>query len=65
MRYDNLPIYKTALDFCVYIEVIVKSFLLVRASFLGHIKHSNSYNLKKKVGEINETKYINNNFFNA
>ncbi len=26
MRYDNLPIYKIALDFCVYIETIVKSF---------------------------------------
>lgn len=26
MQYDNLPIYKSALDFCVYIETIVKSF---------------------------------------
>jgi len=26
MQYDNLPIYKSALDFCVYVETIVKSF---------------------------------------
>ena len=26
MIYENLPIYKLALDFCVYIETIVKGF---------------------------------------
>ena len=26
MRYDNLPIYKSALNLCVYCETIVKSF---------------------------------------
>ncbi len=26
MRYDNLPIYKSALNLCVYVETIVKSF---------------------------------------
>jgi hypothetical protein len=26
MQYDNLPIYKSTLDFNVYIETIVKSF---------------------------------------
>jgi histidyl-tRNA synthetase len=26
MNYDNLPIYKSSLNFCVYIETIVKSF---------------------------------------
>lgn len=26
MQYDNLPIYKSSLDFCVYVETIVKSF---------------------------------------
>ena len=26
MRYDNLPIYKSALNLCVYTETIVKSF---------------------------------------
>lgn len=26
MRYDNLPIYKSALDLCVYVETMVKSF---------------------------------------
>lgn len=26
MRYDNLPIYKSALDLCVYMETIVRGF---------------------------------------
>ena len=26
MRYENLPIYKSSMEFCVYIETIVKSF---------------------------------------
>ena len=26
MRYDNLPIYKSALNLCVYAETIVRSF---------------------------------------
>ena len=26
MKYENLPIYKSAMEFCVYIETIVKSF---------------------------------------
>ena len=26
MNYDHLPIYKAALDLCVYVETIVKSF---------------------------------------
>lgn len=33
----------------------IKKFLSVRASFVSHIKHANSYNLYKKVGEINES----------
>lgn len=36
----------------------IKNFLSVQASFLGHIKHANSYNLKTKIGEIDEKKYI-------
>ncbi len=57
MRYDNLRVYKIALDFCVYIETIVKSFEKyhkysigqdLKISFEAHIKHSNSYNLKEK-----------------
>ena len=32
----------------------IKEFLALQASFVGHIKHSNSYNLMKKVGEIDE-----------
>ena len=39
----------------------IEKFLAVKASFLGHIKHSNSYNLKNKIGEIDEEKYINFN----
>ena len=26
MKYENLPIYKSSMDFCVYVETIVKSF---------------------------------------
>jgi len=26
MRYDNLPIYKSAMDLCVYVETIVRNF---------------------------------------
>ena len=33
----------------------IKRFLSVRASFLGHIKHSNSYRLQNRVGAIHET----------
>ncbi len=33
----------------------IKWFLATKASFKGHIKHANSFNLAKKVGEINES----------
>ncbi|MEA2091814.1 MAG: reverse transcriptase/maturase family protein [Campylobacterota bacterium] len=33
----------------------IKSFLSVKASFESHIKHSNSYNLNKKIGAIHES----------
>ncbi len=36
----------------------IKRFLSVQASFFGHIKHANSHNLKQKVGNINDEKYI-------
>ncbi len=32
----------------------IKRFLSLQASFLGHIKHANSYNLYQKVGALNE-----------
>ena len=32
----------------------IKAFLSVKASFASHAKHANSYNLLKKVGELNE-----------
>jgi len=32
----------------------IKNFLSVQASFVGHIKHANSYNLMQKVGVIDE-----------
>ena len=35
----------------------IKNFLSVQASFLGHIKHANSHNLKQKVGTIDDEKY--------
>ncbi|MBN2782885.1 MAG: RNA-directed DNA polymerase [Campylobacterales bacterium] len=45
-RYDEL---KGKMDF-----EEIKQFLSVQASFLGHIKHANSYKLKQTVGVINE-----------
>ena len=33
----------------------IKQFLSVQASFVGHISHANSYNLKQKVGVIHES----------
>jgi len=33
----------------------IKKFLSVQASFMGHIKHANSYNLQEKIGRLNET----------
>jgi hypothetical protein len=36
----------------------INHFMSVQASFLGHLKHANSYNLIRKVGQINEEKYI-------
>ncbi len=33
----------------------IKEFLSLKASFVSHIKHANSYNLVNKVGNINET----------
>ena len=36
----------------------IKQFLSVQASFEGHCSHANSKNLIKKVGKIDEEKYI-------
>jgi hypothetical protein len=33
----------------------IKKFLSLQASFVGHIKHANSYNLMNKVGKIDES----------
>jgi hypothetical protein len=33
----------------------IKQFLSVRASFAGHIRHANSYNLSQKTGALDET----------
>ena len=35
--------------------VEIKAFLSVQASFVGHAKHANSFNLLNKVGVLNET----------
>ena len=32
----------------------IKAFLSVQASFVGHIKHADSFNLLNKVGKIDE-----------
>ena len=37
----------------------IKQFLSVQASFVGHIKHANSYNLYNKVGKIDEKNPFN------
>jgi len=37
----------------------IKNFLAVQASFVGHSKHANSYNLTQKIGELNDEKTIN------
>ena len=39
--------------------VEIKEFLSVQASFVGHIKHANSFKLNKKVGQFDDEKYIN------
>ena len=36
----------------------IKKFLSIQASFLGHIKHANSFNLLKKTGVTDDEKYI-------
>ncbi|MEA2029312.1 MAG: hypothetical protein U9N49_10110 [Campylobacterota bacterium] len=33
----------------------IKAFLSLQASFVGHIKHANSFNLYNKVGRLNDT----------
>jgi len=33
----------------------IKKFLSVQASFVGHISHADSYNLKTKVGVVDES----------
>ena len=33
----------------------IKKFLSVQASFVSHIKHSNSFNLTNKIGVLNES----------
>jgi hypothetical protein len=37
----------------------IKIFLSLQASFVSHIKHANSFKLNKKVGQIDDEKYIN------
>jgi hypothetical protein len=36
MQYENLPIYKSVMDLCVYIEIIVKSFEKYHKYTIGH-----------------------------
>ncbi len=37
----------------------IKKFLSVQASFMGHIKHANSYHLQEKIGRLHETNPFN------
>jgi len=41
--------------------VEIKAFLSVQASFAGHIKHANSYNLNQKIGVIHENNPFDTN----
>ena len=45
MNYSSLPIYKSALDFCVYIEIIVKG-------FEKYSKYSIGEDLRKSSKEV-------------
>lgn len=40
----------------------IEEFLSVQASFVGHCRHANSYNLLQKVGYIDEKKYMDTMF---
>ena len=37
----------------------IREFLSIQASFVGHIKHANSFKLNRKVGKFDDEKYIN------
>jgi hypothetical protein len=36
----------------------INKFLSVQSSFVAHAKHADSFKLIKKIGEMNEEKYI-------
>ena len=42
MNYDNLPIYKSSLDLCVYIEIIVKTFEKYNKYIIGEYLRTKS-----------------------
>jgi len=55
MHYDNLPIYKSALDFCVYIETIVKNFDRYSRYSIGEDLRSYSKELLFLIHRANRT----------
>jgi hypothetical protein len=55
MNYDNLPIYKLAMDYCVYIELIVKTFDKYHKYTLGEDLRTNSKELLFIIHKANRT----------
>ena len=53
MRYDNLPIYKSALNLCVYTETIVKSFDKYHKYTLGEDLRNFSKELLFMIHRVN------------
>ncbi|MEA2049890.1 MAG: four helix bundle protein [Campylobacterota bacterium] len=53
MNYDNLPIYKSALDFCVYIEQIVKTFDKYHKYTLGEDLRNSSKEILFLIHRVN------------
>ena len=59
MYYNNLPIYKSALDFCVYIETIVKNFDKYTRYSIGEDLRSYSKELLFLIHRANRTESKN------
>ena len=56
MLYENLPIYKSALDFCVYIEKIVKNFERYHKYTIGEDLRNRSKELLFTIHKANRQK---------
>jgi four helix bundle protein len=60
MKYENLTIYKSALDFCVYIETIVKSFDKYHKYSIGNDLRVYSKDILFTIQKANRQKDKNN-----